>query len=80
MSSSNLAVARDAFTVAPSDTVRLIASARALYVGGGGNVSLLTPAGSTVVFTAVPAGSVLPVECVRVNLTGTTATAIVGLV
>lgn len=49
-------------------------TARGLYVGGAGNVTLLTAAGTTVLFSSVPAGTVLPVSCKRVNSTGTTAT------
>jgi hypothetical protein len=80
MSSSNLAVARNAFEVVPSDTVKFDASARALYVGAGGNITLVTASNAVVRFVNVPQGSTLPVECVRVNATGTTATSLVGLV
>jgi hypothetical protein len=74
------APAIDAFAVSPSDTVLFATVARKLWVGGAGNVSLVTKAGNTVVFTAVPAGSLLPVGTLRVNATGTTSTNIVGLV
>ena len=74
------APAIDAFTVSPSDTVFFTTVARKLWVGGTGNVSLVTKAGNTVVFTGVPAGNLLPVGALRVNATGTTATNIVGLV
>ena len=71
--------ADDAAAVTPSNTVDLATVARSLYVGGAGNVSLVTARGTTVTFTAVPAGSILPVRCRRVRVTGTTATAIVAL-
>jgi hypothetical protein len=52
---------------------------RALYVGGAGNVVLDSPDGDTdVTFTGVPAGTLLPVACVKVKA-ATTATNIVGL-
>lgn len=68
-----------AFAVTPSDTVNFTFRARALFVGGAGNISLVTEGGDTVTFTGVNAGSILPVMCTRVNLTLTTATNIVGL-
>jgi hypothetical protein len=71
----------DAFAVAPSNTASYAGgvSARALYVGTAGDVSLVTAGGTTVLFKNVPAGSWLPVVSSRVNLTGTTAGALVGL-
>jgi len=46
----------------------------ALFVGGAGNVSVdHTEGGTAVVYTGVPAGSILPVSGVRVNA-ATTAT------
>lgn len=77
--SSNLAVAISAFAITPSDTVAFTRRARYLYIGGLGNVSVQTLDGTAVVFTAVPVGTLLPIECLRVNATGTTATALVGL-
>lgn len=65
----------DAEAVTPHDSTGFTnGTARGLYVGGAGNVTLLTAAGTTVVFSSVPAGTVLPVSCKRVNSTGTTAT------
>ena len=72
------APARFAVVVAPSDTVDLVTASRALYVGSaGGNISVQMN-GNTVIFTAVPIG-ILPIQCTRVNLTGTTSTNIVSL-
>lgn len=78
--SANLAVARDAFAITPSDTVGFTASARGVYVGVGGTVIVRTPRNTVITFLNVPQGAVLPVECTRVNATGTTATNLVGLV
>jgi hypothetical protein len=69
--------AQDAKAVTPSDTANQ-GDVRALYVGDFGNVSLVTALGSTVVFTNVVAGSILPVRCTQV-LAATTATGIVAL-
>lgn len=65
--------------VTPSDTVSLTKTARALYVGGAGNITALMPDGSVVLFSNVQGGSILPVLVNRVNATATTATSIVAL-
>jgi hypothetical protein len=65
--------------VTPSDsTVQPGGKFDALYVGGAGNVTLFT-GGAAILFTAVPAGTILPVGGTRVNSTATTATAMVAL-
>lgn len=68
------------WAVTPSDTVNLTESARLLYVGGAGNLSLLTAGGSSISLSGVLAGTFVPVQVARVNATGTTATNIVALV
>lgn len=72
--------ASDAFAVTPSDADYFAKPARALYVGGAGNVVVVTPGGNAITFVGVAAGSILPVRCYHVNSTSTTATSIVGLV
>lgn len=67
------------FAVTPSDTVNFSRVTRGVYVGGEGNVSAVPLVGDAVTFTAVPAGTILPISASRINATGTTATAIVGL-
>ncbi|HEY3495268.1 MAG TPA: hypothetical protein VGK73_11305 [Polyangiaceae bacterium] len=52
---------------------------RAVYVGGAGNLSVRMAGGSTVVFTAVPAGTLLPISISRVVRATTTATTILVL-
>lgn len=71
---------RGNFAVAPSDTVNFTTPARSLYIGGAGNVVVVAPDASVVTFVGVPVGTILPVQATRVNLTGTTATNIVGLI
>jgi hypothetical protein len=80
------APATHAAPVTPNDSADLsgftapFAYARALYVGGAGDVVVDTAGGETAVkFSAVPAGMVLPVRCKRVRATNTTATLIVAL-
>lgn len=73
------APACDASEVTPSDSDDIEGGpARALYVGGAGDVELVTRSGNTVTFVGVPAGSILPVDTRRV-LTATTAANIVAL-
>mgnify|MGYP000367202920 CR=1 FL=1 len=50
-----------------------------LFIGGAGNLRVLTAGGDDVTFTGVLAGSFLPVQVTRVYSTGTTATNIVAL-
>ena len=72
--------ARSAVAVEPSDGVPLPRLPKALYVGGGGDVTLrCVDSNADIVLSAVPAGSILPVRALFVRATGTTATAIVAL-
>ena len=68
-----------AFAIVPSDTVNFDVKPRAIYVGGAGNITLLTLNNEVVLFTAVPVGAILPVRAARVNATATTATLMVGI-
>lgn len=78
-----VASARSYGTVTKSDTTPL--NFNAVYVGGAGDVAIAPDedaAGGTstsVTFTAVPAGAILPIQGKRIMSTGTTATAMVWL-
>jgi hypothetical protein len=72
--------AREMFTVVPSDGVALAKIPRGLYVGGLGDVTVKDQAGTSVVFKAVPVGTVLPICPSFIMATGTTATLMIGLV
>lgn len=50
-----------------------------LYVGGTGNVSVVTIGGDTITFNGVPAGTTLPIQALKLRSTGTTATLINAL-
>lgn len=50
-----------------------------LYVGAAGNVSVTTVGGDTVTFDAVPAGTILPVQILYVNSTGTATSSFIAL-
>jgi hypothetical protein len=45
-----------------------------LYIGGTGNVSVVTLGGDTITFAGIPAGTTLPMQVVKLRSTGTTAT------
>lgn len=55
------------------------AVSRAIYVGGTGAVSAVMSDGSTVVFSGVQAGTILPIRAIEVNTSGTDATDMVAL-
>ena len=52
---------------------------RGLYIGVGGNIVVVPPQGSAVTFIGVVAGTILPVQAIRVNSTSTTAASIVAI-
>lgn len=66
-----------AAAITPHDTNPNVYSA--IYVGGAGNVAVVTKNGDTVTFTAPPVGTILPVSTSKVLATGTTATLLIGL-
>lgn len=73
-------VATGAFAVTPNDSTNLAQPARALWIGGAGNVAVvLNNGGAAVTFQNVPSGSLLPVQAFRVMSTNTTATNILAL-
>ena len=67
-----------AFTVTVSDTLNLPFVA-VVYVGVSGTVKVTTANGDVVTFTGALAGTILPVQVLRVWSTGTTATTMVGI-
>ena len=50
-----------------------------LYVGTGGEVRVLTSGNDDVVFAGVPGGTFIPVNCIKVFATDTTASDILAL-
>lgn len=71
--------ANNAAAITPSDTEELTYAIRAIYVGGIGDITLVTLGGDTVTFVDVPGGTVLPVSAKQVLASGTDATNLVGL-
>lgn len=81
MSLLSLTVARDAVAVTPSDSAVFAPPLNGIYVGsiaGGATLTVITPAGNSVTFAAVVAGTVIPLQAKQIMATGTLATAIVG--
>jgi hypothetical protein len=50
-----------------------------LYVGGTGNVSVVTIGNDIITFNGVPAGTTLPIQVLKLRSTSTTATLINAL-
>lgn len=71
--------ADNGFAITPNDATPLPTVTRGLYIGVTGNVSVILRGGATLLFVAVPAGALLPIEATHVRASGTTATSIVGV-
>ena len=69
----------DAFAITTSDTLDLAFVTRAIWVGGAGNIAVVTAGGETVTLNSAAAGALIPLRVSRVKATGTTATNLVGL-
>lgn len=65
--------------VTPHNTNEFVKVSRAIYVGTGGNVNLVTRDGTTLLFSNVQDGTVLPIRARQVRATGTTATDIIAI-
>lgn len=80
-SANSVGPARSLVTITPSNSTNIANVVRSIYVGVGGNITVVTTAGEVVLFTGVPQGAVIgPFNVVRVNSTGTTASSLVGFV
>jgi tripartite-type tricarboxylate transporter receptor subunit TctC len=74
---------RQVEVVVPDDTDDLLAYAKVLYIGTGGDVAIIPPLnadGAAVTFVNVPDGTILPISARRVLATGTTASDIVAVI
>jgi hypothetical protein len=79
---------RSAAAVTPSDTTNIPSVSTedgsgnngcVLYVGGAGDVKVLTVGGNEVTLVGIAAGTFIPIQVLRVFATGTTATNIVAI-
>ena len=72
--------AENAAVITPSDGANLSQQTLAIYVGGAGDVRVdLVGTGTGITFKAVPVGTVLPIQAVKVYATGTSATNLVAI-
>lgn len=72
--------AETCFPIVPNDTADIQMATKALYVGRGGNLTIISVRNEVpVLFANIASGSVLDVRVRRVLATGTTAGDIVGL-
>jgi hypothetical protein len=71
----------NAVAVTPSDLAadNFDVPARGLYVGGAGDVQVVMEGGATILFVAVPVGTILPIRFIRVTDANTDATNMVAL-
>jgi len=67
-----------ATAVTPNDSTNL-ANPSVIYVGGAGNVKVTTAQGDAVTFNGLTAGTVIPVQVIRVWSTGTSATNLLAI-
>jgi hypothetical protein len=67
-----------AFAITPSDTVPIREPYKYLYVGGTGDVRVREADGTLTTYSALAAGSRLPISPSIIMLTGTTATNLIG--
>jgi len=70
---------RNGAAVTPHDTDELTVVTSGIYVGGAGNVTVITVGGDTITFTALPVGSVISVQAKIIKSTLTTATNLLAL-
>lgn len=63
----------------PGVDVELAKTSRGIWVGGEGNLTVRMMDGGELTFTAVPAGTLLPIQATHVLGATTTATEIVAL-
>ncbi len=76
MAQTNFNIPEGAEVVTKSDTA--FVNYTGLYIGGTGNVNVVTAKGDTVLFSALPVGAQINLHIVQVLSTSTTATLIVG--
>jgi hypothetical protein len=74
---------RAAVAITKSDTVNIFPQGGfvdGVYCGGAGAIAVVLEDDTAVTFAAVPAGTILPIKCKRVNSSNTAATGMVGMV
>lgn len=64
--------------VTPHDTNELSYVSRAVWVGGAGNLNVVTAGDDSVTFSGIQAGTLLPIRVKKILSTSTTATLILA--
>ncbi len=77
---SPLSAGDDGAAIAPSDTTDLVTAVSAIWVGGAGDLTVVTTKGVTLLFKNVPVGPFSLLKVARVKATGTTATLLTGVI
>ena len=76
MTLRNDQICSDAALITPNDATFI--QCNGIYVGTTGTVTVVTAGGTSVLFTAVPAGAIIPLQIVKIMATGTSASNIIG--
>lgn len=80
LTDSPMSPAEQCFEITPSDSQDLPTPTKALFIGEGGDVALVTLRGnSEITFRNLQSGSILDVRVKAVRASGTTAASLVGL-
>lgn len=79
--SVSISPASSLVSITASDATVYTPALRAVYVGGGGGVTVVDTAGNTVLFSNILSGTMLgPFQVAKVMSTGTSATSLVGFI
>ena len=68
-----------AFSITPHDSNELAYVTRGIWIGGDGDLVVITKHDETVTFANAVAGTIVPIRAKIVKATGTSATSLVGL-
>ncbi len=71
--------ALEAEAITPHASTGFSTTARGIYVGVSGDIVVVTPSNAALTFKNAVAGTIIPVRCIRVNATSTTATNLIAL-
>lgn len=80
LNAADAAPGKESVAITASDSLNLTnGPCRAIFVGTAGNISLVTPGGTTLVFKNLSSGSMLAQGALRVNATNTTAADLIAI-
>lgn len=79
IASGTKAIPKHGYVVSAHNTNELSISPATIYIGGGGNIAVVTAGGETLTFVGVIKGTILPVKVRVVKSTGTTASNLIAL-